>query len=488
MKYLAYQEKIVVYLTYQEYQANAVYSYFLDDKLIATTDKPDFTFDNLSANTEYKIKITLEDKVIDEKIIRTLLKRKNIVVDIKENDGKSLVTNEIQKYLDEADENTTIVFPKGTYLTGALFVKSNSEIVLEKGALILGSSSYKDYLPKIKSRFEGIEMDCYASLINIGFLNHNKGYTTQNIIIRGSGEIRGGGNALREEIINKELDFIDRSSQSVNQVGAVVVAGRSRNRLINISNAENVIIDGLKLGYSASWNLHYLYSKKIYIHHCSFESFGIHNGDGIDPDSSSESDIFANTFDVGDDCIAIKSGKNPEGNLINIPSHDISIFDCVTYKGHGCSIGSEISGGIYNIYMYHLDFARTLYGLHIKTTLKRGGYVKHVFVNNATFPSINIRTVTYNDDGEASKEVSKFNDFHISNITLTSVIYLQEDKTDNCTAIQIEGFDKFDTFTNFYLNNITIMNHTNEIESQKIKNVNSIIFSNVSLKEEKYEY
>lgn len=488
MKFLAYQSKIVVYLTYDEYVGETEFSYYLNNKLVSKTKKPDFTFDNLNSETTYKIKVCKGDMVVDELEVKTLPQKESIIVDIKGNNGKKLVTKQVQKYLDKANETNQIVFKAGTYLVGALFIKSNTEIVLEKDALILGSSDFKDYLPKISSRFEGHEMDCYASLINIGEMNHNSSYTTHNVIIRGEGEIRGGGNSLREAIINEELKHVDSALKNVKEVGLVSIVGRRRNRLINISNSQNVIIDGLKLGYSASWNLHYIYSNKVYIHHCYFSSYGIHNGDGIDPDSSSESDIFANVFDVGDDCIAIKSGKNPEGNVINIPSHDISFFDCVALKGHGFSIGSELSGGIYNIYVYDINFAKTLYGLHIKTTRKRGGYAKNIFVKNAVFPSINIRTVTYNDDGAASNELTAFDNFHFSYITLTSIMYLEESKTDDCLAIHIDGFEESETFTNFYLDNINVMNYNEIKESTKINNIKKIVFSNIFHKEVKYEY
>jgi len=488
MKFLSYQTKIVVYLTYEEYEGDKEFSYSLNNELVAKTNKPDYVFDNLLPDTEYVIKVATIDKIIDEIKFRTAKEKETIYVDIKGNNGQKLVTKQVQKYLDLANEHNQIVFKAGTYLVGALFVKSNSEIVLEKGALILGSSDLKNYLPKIPSRFEGHEMECYASLINIGEMNHNASYTTHNVIIRGEGEIRGGGNPLREAIINEELKHIESSLKNNKDIGIVSIVGRKRNRLINISNAQNVIIDGLSLGYSASWNLHYIYSNKVYIHHCSFTSYGIHNGDGIDPDSSSESDIFANTFDVGDDCIAIKSGKNPEGNEINIPSKDISIFDCVAKKGHGLSIGSELSGGISNIYAYDIDFAKTLYGLHIKTTRKRGGYAKNIFVKNCIFPSINIRTVTYNDDGVANNHLTVFENFHFSHITLTGIMFLEEDKTDDTLAIHIEGFEEEETFKNFYIDNMYVMNCNNNREVQKVNYVKTLIFSNIFYKEVKYEY
>ena len=167
--------------------------------------------------------------------------------------------------------------------------------------------------------------------------------------------------------------------------------------------------------------------------------------------------IFDNTFNSGDDCIAIKSGKNPEGNIINIPTENVEIFDCKTIRGHGCAIGSEVSGGIKNVNIFDSDFTNTIYGLHIKTTKKRGGFVKNVNVDNVSFPSINIRMVPYNDDGESSGQLTEFKDFNFSNISLSGIMYEDVDKTDNVKyAIEVNGFEDDKTkFSNFTFTNLT---------------------------------
>lgn len=124
---------------------------------------------------------------------------------------------------------------------------------------------------------------------------------------------------------------------------------RCRGRLINISNAERVVISGIHCADGPSWNIHMVYSRSIWTHHCRISSRGIWNGDGWDPDSSENCILFDTVFDTDDDMVAIKSGKNPEGNVVRRSSHRIRVFDCIARGGHGIAIGSEVSGGISDI-------------------------------------------------------------------------------------------------------------------------------------------
>jgi polygalacturonase len=111
-------------------------------------------------------------------------------------------------------------------------------------------------------------------------------------------------------------------------------------------------------------------------HGVNIQSKGIDNGDGWDPDSSQNLLIFDTVFDTGDDCIAIKSGKNPEGNQINRPAKNIRLFDLAIRGGHGIAIGSEQSGGVENISFRDCQLTNTLYGLELKAQNDRGGYIR----------------------------------------------------------------------------------------------------------------
>lgn len=474
MQYITYSNKIVLFLRYDEYIHKAKYNLYVNDKCVAKFSNAHYVLSSLEYDTIYKVEVLYKDKTIFKEEIKTSRKKNIINVDV-DNRGIKVVTSEIQKYIDQASENDVLYFPEGIYLTGALFLKSNQEIYLEKGCIILGSSDANDYLPKIPSRFEGILNYSYASLINVGSINKDMSVTASNIIVRGEGKIFGGNLKLHDDIIAKELPFVTTSDYR-----ADLVAGRVRGRLIHIANTDNVIIDGIKMGYSPSWNLHVIFSKNIFIHSCKFESFKIHNGDGIDIDSCYNSYLFNNVFNTGDDCIAIKSGKNPESNLINIPSKNVYIFDNKALRGHGCSIGSELSGGIENIDIYNCDFASTLYGIHIKTTRKRGGFAKNIRVKDSKFSSINIRKVPYNDDGESANSLTTFKDFLFENIEITGIMYLTKIKTDTTKYIDINGFeDDITAFSNYQFKNITLLNYENNPKGYSIENASEITLENI---------
>lgn len=224
-------------------------------------------------------------------------------------DGRTLNTACLQRALNACGEGETLYFPKGVFLTGALDVFSDTEIYLEEGAVLQGSSDPEDYLPKIKSRFEGIERMCYRSLLNLGTLDRNGGYFCKNVVLRGgNGAILGGGAELMKNIIDRESASGSASADD----GDARAAERTRGRLINVSNAQNVIIYGLELGMSPSWNVHMTYSDNVVTANCYIHSEGISNGDGWDPDSSTNCTIFNCDFSTRDDMIAIKSGNTSQ--------------------------------------------------------------------------------------------------------------------------------------------------------------------------------
>lgn len=364
-------------------------------------------------------------------------------------DGKALNTNALQKALDDCDENSFVYFPEGTFLTGALNVHSNSEIYLEEGALLQGTDDPSDYLPKIHSRFEGYEMECYRSLLNLGELDHNSGFNCQNVIIRGKGSIMGGGAVLAKAIARIEgerlRDYIASLGDKIKEYEKPeTIASRFRGRLINMSNCQNIWIHGLTLGFAPSWNIHFIYSDQIVTDHCTLKSEGVWNGDGWDPDSSTNSTLYACDFYTEDDSVAIKSGKNPEGNVINRSTKHIRVFDSITHFGHGLCIGSEMSGGVEDVRLWDCEMGPTWSGIEIKATKKRGGYVRNILVRDITASHIQMHSVGYNDDGEGSKVPPILGDCRFERIHLLGR-YLDNNAGKNewhdCPSILLNGFD-----------------------------------------------
>jgi polygalacturonase len=251
-----------------------------------------------------------------------------------------------------------------TFLSGAIFLKSN--MTLQIDGTLQGSAIAADY-PQMLMRFEGIERTCYCGLINIGnTLNHTYGGQLSHISIRGSGTVNGGGTALAN---------VQGGSSS-----------KQRGRLIYIVNASYVNLQGLTLTNPPAWTIHPLYSTQITIQGLTVNTFNIANGDGCDPDSSTYIYFFNDTFDTGDDCVAIKSGKNLEGYNINMPSAYIRFTNCIFNRGHGgVTIGSESSGGVNNVFAQDCVVSGgNQIGLRMKTNADRGGTVEYITIKDWT--------------------------------------------------------------------------------------------------------
>lgn len=479
------------------------YEIYKDGILCGTTDKTHFTVSGVLPGKQYKIEIrALSDENCDKtkEILISTAKEKN-KIDISTfpynavGDGNTVNTETLQKAIDACTKDDCLYIPKGVFLTGALRLHSDMEIYLDEGAVLCGTEKREDYLPLIDSRFEGIEQQCYSSLINIGILDKNSGINCENILIHGSGSILGGGKALAENIIEYEKSKPGYSEACMRERydDPDVLAGRKRPRLINISNSKNVIIKGLTIGNGSSWNVHSIYSENIVTNGCKFVSKGVWNGDGWDPDSSKNCTIFDCVFETGDDCIAIKSGKNPEGNVINRPCENIRVFDCRALQGHGgIAIGSEMSGGINNVRVWDCDFTNVRTGIEIKATKKRGGYIKNVVVKDCTVPSIQLHSVWYNDDGEGAMEAPTFEDCSFENIEITGQPYVKPsaktfdgipDTVDYC-CIDIAGFDsQKHTAKNIKFKDINIRQIGNENQEIRLKFCEGISFENISCKE-----
>jgi exo-poly-alpha-galacturonosidase len=397
--------------------APVIYEVLRDGEPIARVAHTHFTATGLAPDRDHRFAIVARSAATDEDAGAAELARETLslrtpaaepVVSVLEHgavgDGKTLNTRALQTAIDACPPGGVVRVPEGVFLSGALFLKSDMTLEIAKGGVLKGSSLPEHYTPFIRNRFEGWEMDTHASLLNAGRLDASGPAHVRNLRLRGEGVISGGGKTL---------------SDAVREAYPGVEGLRVRGRLILLMNAENVEISGLTLEEPSGWTLHYIYSRAISMHGLHIRS-RVRNGDGIDPDSSADSYIFNTTFDTGDDCIAIKSGKNPEGNVVNRPTENVRVFDCRFVEGHGISIGSEMSGGVRGVLIEDCVAGPLLHGVQIKATPARGGFVEDVVVRDCDLRQITIYTeLPYNNDGEAAPASPVFRNFRFENIDLS---------------------------------------------------------------------
>ena len=332
-------------------------------------------------------------------------------------DGMTKNTEAFKKAIKAAhDAGGGIVnVPKGVYLTGAIHLLSNVNLHVTKDATIKFSQDPNDYLPVVKTRFEGVELMNYSPLIYA--------YQQKNIAITGEGTLDGQGDnehwwpwkgsseyGWEEGMPNQANDSNLLGEMAANGVPVnerVFGAGHYlRPNMIQPYESENVLIQGVTIKNSPMWHIHPVLSENVTIDDVTIVGHGPNN-DGIDPESSKNVLIENSYFENGDDCIAIKSGKNEDGRRVNTPSENIVIQNNHMADGHGAVvIGGEMSGSVYNVFARNnvMDSPNLDRVLRIKTNSYRGGTVDGVFLKNNKVKSvgeavIRINTVYDNDDG-----------------------------------------------------------------------------------------
>ena len=278
-----------------------------------------------------------------------------------------------------------VVVPAGVWLTGAIHLESNVNLNLAKGAELLFSQDPIDYLPAVFSRHEETECYKYSAFIYAD--------RKSNIAITGEGTLNGQGKpwwAWKESRKNSEQLLEEMASKNV-PVRERVFDGTNgrilRPAFFQPMNCSNVLVEGVTFLYGAFWTIAPTYCNNVIIRRVKITTEGSYghtpNGDGVDPSSSKNVLIEYCKFDTGDDCIAIKSGRDKDGLRVGVPTENVIVRHCEGWRGHGgISIGSETSGGIRNIYATDCRFHGTERVVRIKTTRGRGGTIEHLWFHN----------------------------------------------------------------------------------------------------------
>ena len=298
-------------------------------------------------------------------------------------DGSSIDTDAFQRAIDEAaDIKGRVTAGPGRYLIGSIFLKSNMELHLEKGAILLGVKDIEQY-PVIESRIAGIEMAWPAAMINI--------INQQHVKISGKGIIDGQGECWWELYWGKDGKGGQRKSYDANRLRWIADYEIRRPRLCLVYNSENIELEGFTARRSGFWTIQVTYCHAVHADNIKICDNAGPSTDGIDIDSSSDVLVENCQISCNDDNIAVKSGRDADGMRVGRVCKNVEIRNCEILSGAGITIGSEVSGGIYDIYIHDNTFKNTDCGFRIKSSRMRGGTIENIMVEklkmqNVQFP------------------------------------------------------------------------------------------------------
>lgn len=277
-----------------------------------------------------------------------------------------------------------VIVPEGTYITGPIRLKSNVNLHLHKGATLLFKTDPNAYLPQVLTRFEGMECWNYSPFIYA--------CGQSNIALTGDGTIDGQasdqnwwawktkGSAARRRLVQMVAANVPVEQRWFGNGDYL------RPAFIQFYGCEKVLIDGIHIRRSPMWNINPVMCRHVIVRGVDVMSHGPNN-DGCNPESCQYVLIEGCVFDTGDDCIAIKSGRNNDGRRIDLASSNIVIRGCTMKDGHGgVTIGSEISGGCHNVFVEdcRMDSPNLDRALRFKSNAVRGGTVEGIFMRNVT--------------------------------------------------------------------------------------------------------
>jgi hypothetical protein len=380
-------------------------------------------------------------------------------------DGNTLNTASINSTIDAVNKKGggVVMVPAGLWLTGPVVLKSNVNLHLSNGATLLFTKD-RDQYPLVEANWEGLPQMRNQSPISA------TGAT--NIAITGKGIIDGNGDAWR---MVKKDKLTESQWKKLVASGGVLSEDKKtwyptenfykaskmqhpgmispekdeafyrsikdflRPNLLLITNCKYILLEGVTFQNSPAWCLHPLMSEHLTVRNISVKNpWYAQNGDGIDIESCKNVLIENSVFDVGDDALCIKSGRDAEGRKRNMPTENVIIRGCTVYSSHGgFVIGSEMSGGARNIYVSNCTFIGADIGLRFKTTRGRGGIVENIFIKDIYMKDIPGEAILFDmyymardpialagekrelppvEFKEVNETTPQFRNFHISNV------------------------------------------------------------------------
>lgn len=276
-----------------------------------------------------------------------------------------------------------VVVPAGKWITGPIHFKSNVNLHLEENAILAFTDNPSDYLPAVMTSWEGMECYNYSPLLYA--------FECENIAITGKGMLQPAMDAWREWFPRpvahlealKKLYTMASMNVPVKERQMAIGENNMRPHLIHFNRCNNVLLDGFRIENSPFWTIHVYMCDGGIVRNLHVKAHG-HNSDGIDLEMTRNFLVADCIFDQGDDAVVIKAGRNQDAWRLNKPSENIVIRNCTILAGHTLlGVGSEISGGIRNIYMHDCMAPNNVHRLFfIKTNHRRGAFVENIYMEN----------------------------------------------------------------------------------------------------------
>jgi len=387
-----------------------------------------------------------------------------------EADSTTLCSEAFRKAIEAcyASGGGRVVVPAGQFLTGPIHLKSNVNLHVSKGATVKFSLDTADYLPVVLTRFEGTECYNYSPLIYA--------FEQENIAITGQGTLDGQASyenwwAMTWRARQDIRDLRTMAEEGVPVEERIFGGGHNlRPLMIQPYRCKNILIDSVTVRNGPFWHIHPVLSSNITVSNVTIIGHGPNN-DGCNPESCEDVLIENTYFDTGDDCIAIKSGRNADGRRLNVPTQNMIVRGCTMKEGHGgVVIGSEITGGANNIYAEncvmdspHLDRA-----LRIKTNSIRGGLIEDIYVRNIRVGQVADAAIRVNflyGEGDIAEFVPVVRNVEVRNMTCEKSNF----------AIRFDGYER-SPISDFRIidcsfKNISRTNHLVGFENLSLDNV-----------------
>lgn len=404
------------------------------------------------------------------------------------NGKDSLYTDAINRAIEACSSQGggTVLVPDGEFLTAPIRLKSNVNLHLSDSTILKFTTDY-NLFETVLTRIEGI--DCH----NISPLIY--AYGENNIAITGKGKLDGqastdnwfaeqrirGIKSENGETVNEKTLLYQMKEDSIPVKERVFEkANGIRPQFINLYKCKNILLEGFTINRSPFWLIHPLLSENVTIKGVKMQSHGPNN-DGCDPESCENVLIEDCDFDTGDDCIAIKSGRDEDGRYWNIPCKNIIVRECRMKDGHaGVAIGSEITGGCHNVWVENcqMDSPELDRIIRIKSNPMRGGNVANVFVRNITVGEckqsiLGIEQKYWHVD--EGPYLPLFENIHLENITSKKSQYV----------LHLDGFDDKSQIRNIYLKDCSFEG-VEKPEINKVTGAENIRFENITVNGEPF--